>query len=75
MSNDVKVELSGIPKAIISFSKETKSDLPGKVDHYNGIIIDLDGDQLPQERELFSIVLQGYIFKTLDPMTYIIKTP
>ena len=37
--------------------QETKSDLKGKVDLYGGILI--DEFSLPEDSELFSIVLQG----------------
>ena len=46
-----------LPTPNHNFSKETKSDLPGSIDDYNGVTI--DPKSIPTEEELFGIVLQG----------------
>jgi hypothetical protein len=38
-------------------TRETKSDLAGHVDHYNGVIV--SSSSLPDDPEMFSILLQG----------------
>lgn len=55
-----------LPKPVHNFTTDTKSDLAGFVDDYNGVTI--DEKLIPDEVDLFGIVLQGdKFYQTKNP--------